>query len=220
MKKILDKHNIKPIYGIIPDNQDPQLFQYKQTDNFWELMCFWQKEGWIPAMHGCTHVFETKDGGINPVNKKSEFAGLPLNGQRKKIRRGYEILRIHDINPSIFFAPAHTYDENTLKALYMETPVRVISDTIANDVYYKKPFYFIPQQSGAVRRLPFRLVTFCYHPNIMKEKDFIKLDNFLCRFSKSFETFSENILTDRKKQMPDRLLNSLYFLRKRMLQGE
>lgn len=44
-----------------------------------------EKKGWIIALHGYEHVFETTSGGINPVNNKSEFAGVNLEKQKKKL---------------------------------------------------------------------------------------------------------------------------------------
>ena len=44
----------------------------------------WQQKGWIMAMHGFNHVFTTKEGGLNPVNNYSEFAGVPLDIQKEK----------------------------------------------------------------------------------------------------------------------------------------
>lgn len=83
------------------------------------------------------------------------------------------------INPKIFFAPAHTFDRNTLLALKNKSNIRIISDTIAYDKYEDEGITFIPQQSGRVRKLPFKTVTFCYHPNLMRDKDFFELENFL-----------------------------------------
>ena len=210
MKSLLDKYQIKPIYGIIPNNQDPELLKYEKVSDFWSLMKRWESEGWIPAMHGYTHVFETDKGGINPVNKRSEFAGVTFERQSEKIRDGYRILREHGIKTDIFFAPAHTFDGNTLKALYKETPIRVISDTISNDVYYRKPFYYIPQQSGRMRKLPFKVVTFCFHPNIMKNEDFADVEEFIIRNRKEFKLYM-NPQIMRKKNITDKLLSILYF---------
>lgn len=215
MEIILDKYSIKPIYGIIPNNQDSDLLQYGYVDDFWNLMRFWKSKNWIPALHGYTHVFETNDGGINPINNRSEFAGVDFNRQCQKIRDGYEMLINNGVDPMVFFAPAHTFDNNTLKALEQESEIRVINDTIANDVYYKNPFYFIPQQSGHVRRLPFNTVTFCYHPNIMSDADFKNLDNFLSKNAQKFGVFSNNNLKKRKKTLKDWVLEKMYFARKK-----
>lgn len=211
MKRLLDKYGIKPIYGIIPNNQDPDLLQYEKVENFWGLMRNWRDNGWIPALHGFTHVFETEDGGINPVNPRSEFAGIPLEQQREKIKAGYRKLVLEGIKPEIFFAPAHTFDMNTLRAIYRETPIRVVNDTIANDVYYKKPFYFIPQQSGRVRRLPFKTVTFCYHPNTMKDEDFERLDKFIQFQLDKFQVMTIGEWRNKKYSVRDSLLSMVYF---------
>lgn len=215
IESLFDKYFIKPIYGIIPNNQDPSLLKYTKVEEFWSLMNKWKEKGWIPALHGYTHVFETMDGGLNPVNKRSEFAGISFERQCRKISAGYKLLKEHDIIPSIFFAPAHTFDKNTLRALEQETQIRVISDTVAYDVYYKDNFYFIPQQSGMCRKLPFKTVTFCYHPNIMEERDFDKLEEFLKQNYLKFDVFSEKILKKREKGVKDNFLETIYFLRRR-----
>lgn len=118
------------------------------------------------------------------------------------------------IDPEIFFAPAHTFDANTLKALYEETPIRVVSDTIAVDIYYKRPFYFIPQQSGRVRKLPFKTVTFCYHPNEMKDDDFERLEHFLERGNRNHFFKGKLKLKKRKLMLRDILIRKVYFMLK------
>ena len=130
------------------------------------------------------------------------------------IRHGVDILKKHGIEPKVFFAPSHTFDENTLIALRDESGIRIISDTVANDVYYENDFYFIPQQSGRVRKLPFKVCTFCYHPNMVKDVDFEELNAFLDSMNERFTTFSEIELTKRKKSMIDRTLRKIYFAKK------
>ena len=187
MEKLLDKYGIKPIFGIIPKNADDSLVSiYERNPDFWSLIHSWIDKGWTPAMHGYEHRYVTKYGGINPVNKRSEFAGLPYEEQAEKIRNGYQILVEHGIEPGIFFAPSHTFDDNTLKAIKNETPIRIISDTVAWDVYKDGEFWFIPQQSGSVRRLPFKTVTFCYHPNTMSDRAYVVLERFLSVYEGCF----------------------------------
>lgn len=212
MERLLDKYQIKPIFGIIPKNGDESLVsKYQQNPEFWSLMHSWIDKGWIPAMHGYEHRYVTEDGGINPVNKRSEFAGLSYEEQAEKIRKGYQLLVEHDISPEIFFAPSHTFDENTLKAIKSETPIRIISDTVAWDVYKEGEFWFIPQQSGSVRKLLFKTVTFCYHPNTMSDKAYEELESFI---SKNHFITIEHVETNRRMKMIDKILRFLYFLRK------
>lgn len=47
-------------------------------------MTSWKEKGWTPELHGYTHVFETNDGGINPVNRRSAFAGVSLEREKKE----------------------------------------------------------------------------------------------------------------------------------------
>lgn len=216
MEDLLDQYHIKPIVGVIPDNQDPDMVGvYPKDEQFWKKVQRWKEKGWIIALHGYTHVFETREGGLNPVNDRSEFAGVPLERQKEKIRAGIRILRDHGIEPEIFFAPAHTFDENTLEALKKESNIRIISDTIANDVYFENGFYFIPQQSGRVRKLPFKMVTFCYHPNIMMDIDFLKLEGFVNKTIKAFCQINSNDMKKRKRNIQDCILKRLYYKRRK-----
>ena len=214
MEALLDKYDIKPIFGIIPDNKDESLIgTYQRNPEFWNLIHGWIDKRWVPAMHGCHHQYITTDGGINPIHKRSEFAGLPFEEQAQKIRLGYHILLEKDIRPEIFFAPSHTFDKNTLRALEAETAIRVISDTIATDVYKDGAFWFIPQQSGKVRKLPFKTVTFCYHPNSMQPKDYNELENFI-KSNKRFFSYFEKKETTRRKNLIDEIVSIIYFSKK------
>lgn len=210
MAEILSQFNIKPIFGIIPDCQDPSLMGYPKDVFFWNTVEKWIGNGWTPAMHGYQHLFRTKRGGVNPVNNYSEFAGVPYNEQSEQIRKGYEILKSHHILTAVFFAPAHTFDNNTLKALDENTDIRIISDTIADDIYYKNGFYYIPQQSGAVRELPFKVTTFCYHPNTMSEADFDRLICFGDEHKSEFTDFSSLRFVERRRNCYDIALQILY----------
>ncbi|MCR5761468.1 MAG: DUF2334 domain-containing protein [Sphaerochaetaceae bacterium] len=218
MEELLDKHGIKPIFGIIPENRDPSMTSYPCSPAFWTLVHSWIDKGWEAALHGCYHTYVTKEGGINPMHDRSEFAGLPLSEQKEKIAHAYHVLKGHDIDARIFFAPSHTFDLNTLKALEAETPIRVISDTIANDVYFKHGFYFVPQQSRRVRALPFKVCTFCYHPNMMTDAEFEELDSFLSSYKSLFCSFSDLKLKKRAFSLYDRLLRFLY-MKKNALKG-
>lgn len=214
MECLLDKYNIKPLVGIIPHCEDPEMERYPFDEEFWNIVFKWINKGWNIALHGYNHVYCSKDGGINPVNCRSEFAGISYEQQAWKIREGVKVFREHGIEPKIFFAPSHTFDENTLKALEKETTIRVVSDTIANDIYKKYGFWFIPQQSGHVRQLKFKVVTFCYHPNMMEDLDFKRLEKFLKDNNDHFIAVNELKLKNRKKGIYDNLLSYIYFLKK------
>jgi len=212
IEAILDKYEIKPIVGIIPKNEDKEFVSiYSWNPLFWDLARNWQNKGWTIALHGYEHVYCTSDGGLNPINMRSEFAGVPLEKQREKIQNGIRILKNNGLEPKVFFAPSHTFDVNTLEALRLESDIRVICDTIANDVYVLDEFYFIPQQSGRVRRLPFTVTTFCYHPNSMSQEDFQLLERFVKKYREKFVSFDDIHFKERKLNFYDKFLRSLYF---------
>jgi len=209
---LLDKYNIKPLVGVIPKNQDESLISvYKKDEKFWQKVKNWERKKWEIALHGYKHVYETKCGGLNPINLRSEFAGVSLERQKDKIREGINIFKKRNINTRVFFAPSHTFDKNTIIALREESNIRIISDTIANDIYKKNDFYYIPQQSGKVRNLNFKVTTFCYHPNEMNKKDFLELENFIKKNKEKFISFKKISLKNRKYSLYDKLLKFLYF---------
>lgn len=210
---LLDKYNIKPLVGVIPNCQDPMMKEYPIDSSFWNKVNEWKNKGWIIALHGYNHVYSTNKGGINPVNNRSEFAGVPLEQQKEKVREGVKIFHKNGHNPKVFFAPSHTFDENTIKALKEDSNIRIISDTVANKSYQQYGMTFVPQQSGQVRKLPFHLVTFCYHPNTMKEQDFFLLESFLIQNNKKFVNFPIE-QSSRKMSVYDRLLRKMYFARR------
>ena len=116
-KAILDKHEVKPLIGVVPDNKDKKLQIDAPRKAFWEYVKMLQNEGWVVAMHGLTHVYSNRECGMFPIGDKSEFAGLPYEKQDEMIREGKRILKGHGIITDFFMAPSHSYDRNTLKAL-------------------------------------------------------------------------------------------------------
>ncbi|CUU68463.1 Uncharacterized protein conserved in bacteria [Campylobacter hyointestinalis subsp. hyointestinalis] len=211
MEKLLLTYHICPLVGLIPQNEDPALM-FEEDKLYQKTLDRWKDLGWVFALHGFNHVYKISmgGGGLNPVNEHSEFVGVPLEEQRIKIKKGIKILSTYGIEPLVFFAPSHTFDKNTLIALKKESQIRIISDTISNKPYNEYGFTFVPQQSGSVRKLPFDLVTFCYHPNTMEENDFLKLESFLKIYQKDFIKFPLEYV-ERKKNIYDKFLSFAYF---------
>lgn len=217
IEEILDSYSIKPIVGVIPNNQDKGLTsKYKRDVDFWDKVKSWQNKRWEIALHGYNHITSSKDWGINPMHMRSEFAGVPLEEQKEKIRKGMEIFASRGINTRMFFAPSHTYDKNTLTAIREESNINIISDTIANSVYFDSDFYFIPCQSGHATNLPLKIVTFCYHPNIMDNNSFFKLEEFIKKNVDNFTSVDELKLSKRRKSVYDLFLNRCYFLMRKI----
>lgn len=217
MERMLDENGIKPLVGIIPVNRDSLMEQFAEDPLFWDKAKTWQDKGWRIALHGYEHVYSTDCAGINPVHKRSEFAGHPLNVQREKIREGVKILTEKGLNPTVFFAPSHTFDKNTLDALRLESNIRVISDTVANDTYCRYGFTFIPQQAGWVRELPFRTTTICLHPSFATEQELDEIEAFLRDHAGQFLDPNAIEPTTRKRSLLDRGYELAYFLKRKLL---
>lgn len=216
MEQILEAHNVTPLVGVIPVNRDPMLLEFHEDPGFWDKAKAWQKKGWRIALHGFEHVYSTNCGGINPVHNQSEFAGHPLEEQRRKIREGLALLREKGLNPDIFFAPSHTFDDNTLEALRQESDIRIISDTIANDLYCYNGFTFIPQQVGRVRELPFKVTTICLHPNFTTDAEFDEIEAFCKNHPGQFLDPNDIMPTTRIRSLLDRIYEMIYFLKRKL----
>lgn len=212
MERILSRYGICPVFGIIPKCKDLAFCRdYEKNDKVWDIFHRWIDMGWTPALHGYEHIYCTKDCGINPYADGSEFAGLSYEEQKVKIVDGYRILKDHSIEPDIFFAPSHTFDENTLRALKENTDIRIISDTIATDIYFEKDFYYIPMISSGARDISVPFTTFCYHPNTMTDASFESLEKFLANNKDKFVKFDKSLLKERKLSLKDKAIRKAYF---------
>lgn len=215
IEEILDRYYLRPMVGIIPNNKDP-MQQIDSADYaFWDKVKDWEKKGWAIALHGYDHCFISNGGmnGLNPLWKRSEFAGVSFEQQKEKIRKGVAILKNHRIEARYFFAPAHTYDENTLQALRSESNIRIISDTIATKPYRKDDFVFIPQLGGHCTEMKISGIwTFCLHPSAMTEENFYSTEKFLKEHKREMIGFDELDLTNVKdKDLTDKFLSCVYF---------
>ena len=110
MKKcedLFDELNIKPLLGVIPKNEDPELLKYDKSENFWQEVRNWNKKGWEISMHGYNHVYGTKTYKKDYFNYggDSEFFGLSLSDQKIKIKSGFEKFVNEGIKIRSFFAP-------------------------------------------------------------------------------------------------------------------
>lgn len=214
VESILDKYGIKPMVGIIPANADPGQKCSTVNPDFWTLTGEWQSKGWAIALHGYNHCYHTTtDGGLNPLWLRSEFVGLPLEQQRMKIKEGLRILNEHGLKPDYFFAPSHTFDQNTLEALRLESDIRIISDTIATNPYQRYGFKFLPQLGGMPRKMPIPGTwTFCLHPSVMDDSSIKRLESFLSLNHRQFISFQDiNLENLRSKSVFSKILSTAYF---------
>ncbi|MFT5253591.1 MAG: hypothetical protein ACI87N_002633 [Flavobacteriales bacterium] len=210
---VLDKFKIKPMVGIIPNNEDPKMMIESPDENFWKKTLAWQSKGWEMGLHGYNHVYITKEAGLHPVNKKSEFAGVDIKLQEEKLKKGYRLLKEYGLDVEYFFAPSHTFDLNTLRALKKVTPICKICDTIALKPYSKFGLQFYPLQFGHFRTIYLPGVwTFCFHPNTMTESDIKSFEKFIETNSSKFISFKDiEMKRERALDIPDRILAKSYY---------
>lgn len=207
IENLLDKYNIKPIVGIIPDNRDKE-FNNEKIENFWEKYAKkWQEKHWIIAQHGLNHdLSETI---------RTEFKGKSLIEQLEILKKGYEILESKGICVDCFFAPAHTFDKNTVKACNKLKFYKFISDGCAFYPYKKNDVLFIPCVFDTPHKISSKgIFTFVYHPNKMVEKDLEYLENFIVTHRENFEIDIDDIIEQykyRKRNVKDVFLQMLIF---------
>lgn len=142
-EKKLDEMGIKPLLGIVPDNQDPNLQVGEMNKNYREQLKTWQEKGYVMALHGYQHLYTTKKGGLFPLNNFSEFAGLPYQVQYEMLEKAKNKLNALGVYTDIFMAPAHSYDRNTLKAL-QALGFTKITDGFGDGPYQWKGMTFYP----------------------------------------------------------------------------
>ena len=182
---LFDKLNIKPVMGVIPNNEDKDLLIYPKKENFWDIVKNWQSKGWEIAMHGYNHIYdkETYKKDFFEYGGRSEFFGHTLDVQLKKVKKGLEIFKKNNINVRTFFSPNHTYDLNTFEALKLSGINQVI-DGYGLKPYLENNIKFIPQLFYKPIFLPLGLQTTQIHLNYWTEKE---LDNFLNIISKNYK---------------------------------
>lgn len=169
---VLRKYNVKPLLGVIPECKDPDLKIDDERDDFWEYLKKLRDDGYTLAMHGCYHLYQTKYRGMTNGSFHSEFAGLPFKKQYELISYGKKRLEEHGIRTDIFFAPAHSYDDNTLKAL-SKAGFKYMSDGKSKKPYIKYGIKCIPCRSGGVpkiRKLGYYTAVFHVHEWVRADK--------------------------------------------------
>ena len=211
LEKILDSYHIKPLIAVIPNNQDIKLMVDEHNDSFWTSVKKWQTKGWEIALHGFEHKYSTKHKSLVPINDYSEFAGVPLDEQKIKIKEGIKIFKEHNISCRTWIAPAHSFDKNTIQALHSESDITIISDGIAWSPYYEYDMHWVPQQLWKPRKMPFGTWTICYHPDEMRDNDFKILEDFLEENYKKFISIDELDFTKKPKSILEQSFEKVYW---------
>jgi hypothetical protein len=225
-EKTLKARGIRPLVAVIPHNGDASLSYEEPSGEFWARVKQWQAGGWHVAMHGCNHVYTTRDKGLVPINDFSEFAGVDIAVQRAKIREGLATFLSHEITPSAFVAPWHSFDRGTLTALTLESNIRIISDGFAFFPFGYLDFTWVPQQLWRFRKKRVGVWTICYHPSKMAINEIEKELSLIDKYCEWFRCDLPDIVSSylgRRKSVVDLALSWSYFgrrfIRKKLLRS-
>jgi predicted deacetylase len=163
IETVMIEEDVRPILSVIPDNQDRNLYEAAPDPNFWDRVRNWQARGWTIGLHGYQHNYVSTDAGLLKLKNYSEFAGLPFDEQRDKLKKGTAIFAQQGVRPDVWVAPAHSFDANTVRALG-DVGIRTISDGLS--VYPHRDsqgVFWVPQQLWRFRNVPFGVWTVCIH---------------------------------------------------------
>lgn len=202
-KALLDKYQVKPLIGVVPDNRDPDLVKKGKPapDDFWAYIKELEGQGWVIAMHGCRHVYTTDRPGLFPLNNFSEFAGLSYEKQKKLLAEGKRLLAEKGIDTELFMAPAHSYDKNTLRAL-KETGFTGLTDGFGTAPYrfFELDFYPI----SFVLRRTFQkkegYSTMVVHTGTVSDQDLKRYEGYFQRQDVSWIAFEEYLRLPKKRR--------------------
>lgn len=205
---LFEQTGISPLLGIVPDNRDKSLVCTaevrqqelpcnscevdRRVNFFYSTMKSLENKGFVLAMHGYHHVYTTKRGGIFPLNRQSEFAGVPYYKQKEMLKNGREKLKQNGIDTDIFMAPAHSYDKNTLKAL-KEAGFTKMTDGFGKTPYIYRGLTFYPISFMLSRSLKQRdgATTIVLHANKLTEAEKDRYTKLFNQYGKNMISYSE-----------------------------
>lgn len=217
LEVLLDRLKIRPLVAVVAENLDQDLQIDAPDPAFWDQVRKWKDKGWTIGMHGYQHRlhFINRKQLILPFYDCSEFAGLSLEAQSKKICAAWEIFQREDVEPTVWIAPAHCFDRATLHALKAETSIRIISDGIACDQFLEDGFYWLPQQLWSFSRKSSGLWTICLHPNTMSDSDIDDLSTLLSSNTvlPSIVSIHDLVFHPRRRDIKDKVY-ALWFWRR------
>lgn len=191
---LFEQARVTPLLGIVPCNQDSNLQKNEPREDFWDRMIRLQKKGYVIALHGCHHVYQTMDGGMFPLNNFSEFAGRSYEEQKADLKQATDVLNAHGICTDIFMAPAHAYDKYTLKAL-KELGYTKITDGFGNTPYVWENMIFYPISFMLSRSLKKNsgYTTIVIHANTVTEEDQERYRQLFASYGKDMISYNEYI---------------------------
>lgn len=210
-EQLVEFHGIKPLIAVVPDNRDRQLSNCPPDPNFWLHIRALQTRGWTIAIHGYQHDCVVVGRSLVPIHRRSEFAGLGSDLQLRKLQTGVEILRSHGLEPTVWVAPRHGFDANTVEAL-KTVGIRIISDGLSAYPHVRQGAFWIPQQLWKGEPRHFGVWTICVHANETGETQFQRLEHFIRKYREKFATVDDVIATyaGRRRTFVDRAYECYY----------
>jgi len=219
---LVDELGIKPILAVVPANRDPEIEGSSPDPGFWQKMQALEFAGATIAQHGYHHLALAQGRSLMPLNSRSEFAGVPADRQRGWIGEGLRILRKHGLNPKIWIAPKHGFDQDTLRAL-KAAGIQFLSDGFARMPFKRGGITWIPQQLWRPVEKREGLWTICMHPSTAGEAEFGRLHAFLRGHIDQFTSFEGVAEECRAEELPvvERIYErlALWRFRARRLRG-
>lgn len=220
LEDLFDKYSIRPIVAVIPDNRDNSLNLGEENIYFWETIKRWQNKGWTIGLHGFQHLYNSKSSGLVGINNFSEFAGSSFETQENFISSACSIFHKNLINPDVWVAPGHSFDEITLSVLRTHGITDVSDGNSVLPYSDAKGTFWVPQQIGKIRNIifPFGVWTICFHTNSWKKKDFENFSIWMQKYHSrlaSFETI-KRIFYKRKCSLFDQFWEKIIFKFKRL----
>ena len=184
---VIKELRIRPILAVVPDNQDHELQQEPADPEFWAAMRAMEADEATIALHGFRHLCGSVGRSLVPRHNRSEFAGVDENTQRQWIRTGMTMLREHGLNPKMWVAPRHGFDQATLRALSAEG-INVVSDGLTRVPFRRGGVIWIPQQLWGPAKKRSGLWTICMHCNTTRTADVDALIGFMRRNALCFSS--------------------------------
>jgi predicted deacetylase len=192
-EELFKKYNIKPLLGVIPNNQDKELLLNKNNKEFWKKVRQWKSMGWEIAMHGYTHVYDTAADQKKDYFKYgggSEFYGHSFEEQKNRLEKGLKKFKDENIQIRSFFAPNHIYDENTFRAL-KALGIKQVIDGYGFFPYEEDGITFTPQLFYKNIFLPFGFQSTQIHLNYWSDEDFMEFKDLIERKHSKIITYNQ-----------------------------
>lgn len=220
-KELLDRYQIRPLIGVVPDNRDENLNGKKETGHpeFWSYIGKLKEEGWTIAMHGYRHSYTTKKGGLFPLNHFSEFAGISYEKQLEMLLSGKRLLEEKGIETDLFMAPAHSYDKNTLKAL-KQAGFRGLTDGFGTMPYrfLDLTFYPISFRLSSSFQKKEGYATMVVHTGTVSDKDLERYHSYFQKEGVEWISYQEYLTAPApKRRLPGRMKEFLMAVIKHFL---